>query len=140
MPELNIPLFQKIHAQITRDPGSHYQGSWETVNDCGTTRCLAGWAIHFEAHGDVYKRDADGFVYGWSAQVQALIDSRDDIEDWGSVPRLAQHLLGLTPDQVSRLFYADDGVVAEAVRLAAEGDLDGFGRLVDLIELDDDDD
>ena len=60
MPELNIPLFQKIHAQITRDPGSHDQGSWEAVGECGTTRCIAGWALHFEAHGDVYKRNAHG--------------------------------------------------------------------------------
>lgn len=132
MPELNIPLFQKIHAQITQDPGSHYQGSWETVNECGTTRCLAGWALHFEAHGDVYQYGG-GYINGWSAQVRTLIDSRDGLEDWYTVSQIAKHLLGLTSDQAGRLFYADEERAAEAVRLAAEGDLDGFDRLVDSV-------
>lgn len=132
MPELNIPLFQKIHAQITRDPESHYQGSWETVNECGTTRCLAGWALHFEAHGNVYEYSSGGFATGWSAQMRTLFASRDDLEDCWTVHRLARHLLGLTRDQAGRLFYSDDEMAAEAVRLAADGDLDGFHRFVVL--------
>ena len=135
MPELNIPLFQKIHAQITRDPESHYQGSWETVNECGTSRCLAGWALHFEAHGDVYERDAYGTSLGWSTQMRTLLDSRDDLKDWWPVHRIARHLLGLTAEQAGRLFYSDDETAAEAVRLAAEGDLAGFDWFVAGVEL-----
>lgn len=140
MPELNIPLFQKIHAQITRDPESHYQGSWESINECGTTRCLAGWALHFEAHGDVYKRDVHGCATGWSTQVQTLFDSRDDLEAWWAVSRIARHLLGLTWEQANRLFFSDEEQAAEAVRLAAEGDLGGFDRLVASVSPFDDDD
>lgn len=134
MTELNIPLFQKIHAQITRDPSSHYQGSWET---CGTSRCIAGWAVHFEAHGDVYEYNDSGRATGWSTQVQTLFDSRDDLEDWWSVSRLGMHLLGLTVDQASRLFYADEYDAAEAVRLAAEEGPDEFAAYVKSIISDD---
>lgn len=137
MPELNIPLFKKIHAQITSQPSSHYQGSWEIVSECGTARCLAGWSVAFEAHGDVYQRNADGIPTGWSTQVQTLFDSRDDLEDWWSVSRLGMHLLGLTVDQASRLFYADEYDAAEAVRLAAEEGPDEFAAYVKSIISDD---
>jgi len=40
----NTDLFRKIHDQITTHPESHDQGDWESP--CGTTRCVAGWALH----------------------------------------------------------------------------------------------
>ncbi len=45
MSEFNRELFQKIHDQITGHPETHNQDSWESL--CGTTRCVAGWAVHF---------------------------------------------------------------------------------------------
>lgn len=43
---INQPLFQLVLDQIRMEPESHHQGSWEFTNSCGTTRCVAGWAIH----------------------------------------------------------------------------------------------
>ena len=73
----NTELFKKIRDQIKRDPQSfdmknwgfspaeaaEEEGDWdhdyydvntrqvETIpaSECGTTRCVAGWAVHFEA-------------------------------------------------------------------------------------------
>lgn len=38
-------------------PDLHHQGSWQAQGtECGTTRCVGGWALH--AHGmDVYQRE-----------------------------------------------------------------------------------
>lgn len=42
---MNRELFEKIHVQATDHPETFDRNSWES--SCGTTRCLAGWAIHF---------------------------------------------------------------------------------------------
>lgn len=44
-------LAEKILQQITEHPGTHFQGAWTLSNDCGTTRCIAGWAVEFNRKG-----------------------------------------------------------------------------------------
>ena len=49
-----LDIWRKIDAQITNHPESHDQGDFEDDLDrdgCGTTRCVAGWGIHFFAPG-----------------------------------------------------------------------------------------
>ncbi len=40
-------LAEKILKQITEHPETHFQGTW----NCGTTRCIAGWAVEFNRKG-----------------------------------------------------------------------------------------
>lgn len=44
-------LRAKVLAQITSEPDTHDQYVWETVTSCGTSRCVAGWALHFAYRG-----------------------------------------------------------------------------------------
>lgn len=44
----NTEMFTRIMNQISDHPETHNQASWEwAVSSCGTTRCVAGWALHF---------------------------------------------------------------------------------------------
>jgi len=122
MPELNIPLFQKIHDQIDNSPESHNQGTWE----CGTSRCVAGWAIHLTTGQPVYA------TIGLHPATRELAE-RHDVHT-GSIPAVALRLLGITADEAGRLFYADDEQAAEAVRLAATGQADAFTEYVQTLE------
>lgn len=72
----NVEMFKKIRDQIKSEPKGFYMGSWESpafsadpdldyivdfyvpetdewdvapVSECGTQRCVAGWAIYFRA-------------------------------------------------------------------------------------------
>lgn len=77
MTEQNIPtpnteLFKKVYDQISTNPQTFYMKEWETTiaqmdidggmaywdavdgewfqfTECGTTRCVAGWGLHFTA-------------------------------------------------------------------------------------------
>lgn len=123
MPELNIPLFRKIHAQIESFPESHNQGSWE----CGTSRCVAGWAVHLTTGQPVYA------TIGLHSATRKLVEELD-VRDTGSIPAVARRLLGITADEAGRLFYADEAQAAEAVRLAATGQADAFARYVQTLD------
>lgn len=122
MPELNIRLFQKIHAQIESFPESHNQGSWE----CGTSRCVAGWAVHLTTGQPVY---ATIGLHPATRELAGELGVRT-----GSIPAVARRLLGVTADEAGRLFYADDEQAAEAVRLAATGQADAFARYVQTLD------
>lgn len=43
---LNLPLAEAVLKQITEHPETHKQDSWGfRTDDCGTTHCIAGWAL-----------------------------------------------------------------------------------------------
>lgn len=112
---MNTELFRKINDVISRDRGGLNMDSWENV--CGTTRCVAGWAIYFEA-GEV-PLYADSTTGRYSDGVMELaarvgVSMRDSL----LFPRLGAKLLGL---RCSELFYVDDDLAARFVALAAEG-------------------
>ena len=115
---MNRELFEKIHDVISTSPESLDMGAWEWDAACGTTRCIAGWAMHFSVHdGRVF--DPAGTV---SQSVRDLADRLGARDEYGytSFPSLAGELLGL--DRVDReLFYVDSDLATEFVRLASEG-------------------
>jgi hypothetical protein len=50
-PETPLDPYQKlmrnaVYAQISGHPDSFDMGSYEDDSFCGTTRCIAGWAVH----------------------------------------------------------------------------------------------
>ncbi|GIG59668.1 hypothetical protein Lfu02_40400 [Longispora fulva] len=83
---------------IRQHPQTHDQGSWEVEGapECGTTRCVAGWAAH--AHGLVHHH-SDSSVRGEVTGGQ-----------WEQIEYVAARLLGLrmqSPDE--DLMSASDG-------------------------------
>lgn len=126
MPELNIPLFKKIHDRISAAPEVHSQDTWE----CGSTRCIAGWAVHLTTGEPVFSENN-----GWRGLHPA---TRELARRYGlaadSVPAIALRLLGITADEAGRLFYADDDKAAEAVDLAAAGRAEEFAEYVQSLE------
>lgn len=138
---INTELFAKIRDVIKDQPGRHDQSRWEsTLSGCGTARCVAGWAIHLTTGKKVVYWEPGLSSIEVSPSVRALAAERDiqaDPDDGDGVPLipvLAASLLGLTEAQADILFYADNGEALNCVELAADGDLYGFERALDLIE------
>lgn len=81
LPPLNVPLFQKVADKIRETP--HLLNMHSFVNpysDCGTTRCIAGWACYLtEPNPSTYPHE--------------------------SRARIA---LGLTTPEANLLFYASE--------------------------------
>jgi hypothetical protein len=48
---LNRELFEKVKAKILAVPDQFDMGDWESAKDCGTTRCIAGWALYLSGNG-----------------------------------------------------------------------------------------
>lgn len=120
-----IELWKKIDKQITDHPETHFQGSWEAdysefpglrgdgLEMCGTTRCLAGWAIAFN-----------------SLPGEELCDARDRLAadlgvggPWDDpYMTVAASLLGLGPERARELFLnISEGEIAEVVHEMATG-------------------
>lgn len=103
--------FAKIHEHIQAEDGFAMH-TWEYGGFCGTTRCVAGWAIYDEIGAALY--DGSNQV---SVEVHHLADRlrvNDYMEDIGAA------LLGL-PDDLRSVFYTDEELAAEFVRRAAGG-------------------
>lgn len=102
-------LAQKILDQVGREPHTLYMGAWEDrvddeaydwktdeyVEFCGTTRCVAGWAVHFSAKPGESVRAAVNRI----ARTELI---RWDYEEVGA------HLLGLDQATAKRLFFELD--------------------------------
>lgn len=132
----NRQLFQKIYEVIAPESGvidwhKFSMSSWEDDDSsCGTARCVAGWAIHYESGGaPVYTEDGLGHseaVVELADRVGAtMFSSRTvDLED------LAGRLLGLEGSD-RQLFYTDEETAAEFVHLAAQGRDDEASEVLD---------
>lgn len=119
-------MFRKINEVISPAPGViawdlFNMSTWEDDSyGCGTTRCVAGWAIHFATDG------APLYVEGGPGHSEAVIDlarridARRINEDTVDLEDLGGRLLGLEGTD-RNLFYVDDDTAAEFVRLASEG-------------------
>jgi len=81
----NKELFRKVYEQITQNPETHDQGDWE--NECGTTRCGAGWALHFHRPN------------------QSIFKTMREVVNTGSIDVAARRVLGLNKSEADYLFY-----------------------------------
>lgn len=138
---MNRELFQKIHDVISiQDSWVHNQQTWESQRSvpqggCGTTRCVAGWAIHLMTDAPVFIHDpAVSPPARLSPELVELartrgvsVDSDHPGEDFDLIPFLARDLLDLTEKEAYTLFFvADTPEARTAVRMAARGDEEGF--------------
>lgn len=98
---LNLHLLTRVRDHIRAHPEQHDQFYWVRKSECGTTGCIAGWAVllngdalepgkHFSGEHDVSTMD------------YALMDNRDTISHF------AQQLLGLSYSQREQLFLSDN--------------------------------
>lgn len=44
------PLMWRVLRHVIDYPEGYDQGWWWRITDCGTTRCIAGWAAHFAGY------------------------------------------------------------------------------------------
>lgn len=107
---INTDMFQKIYDQISQHPETHDQMSFEKSSYCGTTRCVAGWAIYF-AYNNASIYDVDRLNYRNKPGLS-------------STSSIAADILGLTSDQAHDLFYEslDHEAVEKCLRYATKGD------------------
>lgn len=122
---INTHLFQKIYDQITQHPETHDQKQFEWTAECGTTRCVAGWAVAIHHQADsIYCRALEGITIN-TPDLPVNPDSPEGTRWLSSTAVEAMNLLGLTPEQAHDLFYdtMDDGkAVAKVLRYATKGD------------------
>lgn len=131
---LNREAFQKIHEVISVQPERLAMSTWEDdepAESCGTTRCVAGWAIHFATGG------APLFANGGGPSDEVRNLARDhelDPDDFSTSTLfecLGANLLGLSYREARAVFYLPNDVASALVRLAAAGDDAGFENLLD---------
>lgn len=92
-------LARQIWDHLNEHPDEHNQHSWISGNEkCGTTRCIAGWAVFF-AFGRDIRLSTDGYF------------------------EMGGQLLGLDEDEACHLFLGTGNRAAmEALQYIAKGD------------------
>lgn len=136
---MNRELFKKIDDIITPDPAKLDMGSWEdSTPECGTTRCIGGWAITLTTGEPLYVRTEVGLYRQHPSVIE--LARRLGTTVWGlaegsyeeaNIPKLAARLLDI-PSSHRTLFYSEDEVGAAYVKAVAEGRDADAGRLLDL--------
>lgn len=127
----NIDLMLQVRNAVTANPECHAQRTWSEAPDktaeeaveCGTTMCMAGWAIAIATRKSVAQAQHDAGKYSEIARCHMP----------ASPGRLAADLMGLTDaeatgeDGDSGLFYTMDEEEAIKIldRLIEEGKNDG---------------
>lgn len=120
----NTAMFRKIHDQISNHPEGFNMLSWESYDGCGTTRCVAGWAIYLRAEELGYGMTDDYLSDVVTQLCQNGVVSDTEFEVAGA------EILGIDPDGDTALFHCDNNEAADIVKAFAEGrDNDAFGLI-----------
>lgn len=121
----NAELFAKIRDVIKASPEGHEQSTFESETSCGTTRCVAGWAIYLETGVPVFMSDSSIVLSPEARALELRLGLvRGDFEnDVDMVHAIARELLGLSEQQAHQLFYrfSNQGAL-ELVERYAEGE------------------
>jgi len=100
--EPNIPLLRKVMEHITAHPEEYDQREYAVRTECGTTHCIAGWAVALSDVSIVYRRlgiwdNRTAGDYGWNAELGSPAE--------GTWRRQARDLLGLDALDARYLFH-----------------------------------
>ena len=110
---VNQERFKKVYDIISVQSEEFCMDSWEgSPTECGTTRCLSGWAIYNETGAPLFGSDGN-----LSSETHALARRLGVSPDFEAI---GGELLGLTRWQ-RQVFYVDDETALEFARLASEG-------------------
>lgn len=92
-----------------------YMGTWEESSDCGTTRCIAGWAINLETGHPVFidRNDDEAVLHPETIALARrlgvkVVDSGMDTSI--IIEKVGKSLLGLEDGSI---FYASDSTAVE---------------------------
>ncbi len=135
---MNKELLERVAQHIEAEPRRLQMSSWVEASPkspCGTTACIAGWAVlltapDFDAALDVARTptlDDEGADDSWAHEARVLRTVGREDEDFDQAGR---ELLGIDRQQADRLFYMigwpaefvsgyDGRNAAEAARIAA---------------------
>lgn len=135
---MNTELFQKIHEVISPRPDLLRMHDWESIDgsgECGTTRCIAGWAVHLTTGEPLFHLVPDGD--GLEMEHPSVLALSDRLGlgplDRRNFEMIGARLLGLDTDTARVVFYdADDDRAREFVRLAAAGEDDAALGLLEV--------
>jgi hypothetical protein len=95
-------LAQKILTQITEHPETHDQYTWvDSFSGCGTTRCIAGWAVALNAEPGEAVSVND---FATRARLARELGVRPH---WAT---LGQELLGLSEEEAVGLFHSSNEI------------------------------
>lgn len=114
---VNAERFARIEKHISLEGGAIDYDAFSMVTwerSCGTTRCVAGWAIYDEIGAPLWHRY--GMMSERTPEFQALLDRLG----FGGIESAAADLLGLDHD-LAQVFYTGEGVAFEFVKAAARG-------------------
>lgn len=114
MPKKNVDLMLQVREQISREPETHSQGVWASRNDCGTTACVAGWAVILSGTPMDWRAIPTTTLVHDEEWVAWLVTHPADDQEpalcWTAgegdhIRSVAEELLGLTPQEADALFY-----------------------------------
>lgn len=94
-------IIDQVLAQILMFPETHNQDGWETQESCGTTRCVAGWAVHFSEDYDIVNLAR----FGGNAYPVRKGAPEYDYSFWSSA---GADVLGLSEYEAEYLFFECD--------------------------------
>lgn len=128
---LNRELFKKIHDVISVEPDKFRMSDWEDSRHildfegvtpvCGTTRCIAGWAINLTTDAPIYLNgEHSPETIALAREKGARVTEDDDCESV-DLEELGGILLGLDNSQRG-IFYSGDQTAARFVAAVAQGD------------------
>lgn len=89
IPPYNTDLMIQVRDHVIEHPETHVQNVWVSRNECGTTACIAGWAVQL-AGIQLGQTDAFGETF--------------EAADGRTVRTHATDLLGLTYREAGHLF------------------------------------
>lgn len=104
MSKYNVDLMLAVREQITSHPETHSQEMWGLRTECGTTYCIAGWAVQLAGEQLV-----------WEGREAAYIARHGEYGYVISVHTAAREHLGLDRDESCDLFR---GSLSQADALA----------------------
>lgn len=148
--EPNTELFRKIRDQIQDTPGSFSMATWESAllvhppsrpaflnvvtneyeihRGCDTTRCVAGWGLHFVNPTQGYEATAIDLIEDW--------DLWEQVEPEDLIIFAGAGILGLSIEDANLLFiHTSDRKAYKVVDLFAEGRNDEAMAVLHGVEL-----
>jgi hypothetical protein len=125
---VNREMFQQIHGLLLEFPELHRQQAWEAPPEatglCGTTRCVAGWAVWAEARRLGLLSRKRELTCGEVLKAVALhhgIHNHGGPDPSALYEPVAARILGLTSDEAYDLFWdLDNDRVTDRVRSYAQ--------------------
>lgn len=130
-PELNVEMIRRVRDHIVDHPEQHDQRDYKSK--CGTTQCVAGWALTFSGYTTYHIRGWDDLSSFWSWS--------DPSGETALARPAAREVLGLDEFEANVLFLGADNQEAVQILnnlLAGRRGDDACGFVVEFEDADDD--